>query len=74
MILLDATAASWGLYQLIFGGAALVALYSVYTWYEGHRDKDILVKRRGRILLLFSVITMLAAAVVSLMITRRLPF
>lgn len=74
MILLDAVEASWGLYQLVFVCGALLAMYSAYVWYEGRREKSADKIRKGKLLFLFAVITMVASAVVSLAITRKLPF
>lgn len=74
MTLLNAVDASWGLYQLIFVCAALLAMYSAYAWYEGRRDKNENGIRRARLLMLFAVITMVATAIVSFSITRKLPF
>jgi hypothetical protein len=74
ILLLDAGGAAWGLYQLIFVCAVLLSLYSGYTWYEGRRDKNPLTERRGRLLLLLAVITMIATSFVSYGITRKLPF
>ncbi len=73
-ILLDATAASWGLYQLVFVCAALLAMYSAYIWYEGRRDKEPEIIRRGKLLFLLAVVTMVATAFVSFAITQKLPF
>ena len=74
MILLNAVDASWGLYQLIFVCAALVAMYSAYAWYEGRRDKSEAGTRRAKLLMLFAVITMVATVLVSFAITKKLPF
>jgi len=74
MILLNATDASWGLYQLIFVCAALLSMYSAYAWYEGRRDKNENGIHRARLLMIFAVITMVATAIVSYLITRKLPF
>jgi hypothetical protein len=74
ILLLDAGGAAWGLYQLIFVCAVLLSLYSGYTWYEGRRDKNTEVERRGRLLLLLAIITMVAVSFVSFAITRKLPF
>ena len=74
ILLLDAGGAAWGLYQLIFVCAVLLSLYSGYTWYEGRRDKNTEVERRGRLLLLLAIITMVAVSFVSFTITRKLPF
>lgn len=74
LFLLDAVGAALGLYQLIFVAAVLLSLYSAYTWYEGRRDKDPHTERRGRVLFLLAVITMVAVSLVSFAITRQLPF
>jgi hypothetical protein len=74
MILLDAVEASWGLYQLVFVFGALLAMYSAYVWYEGRREKSADKIRKGKLLFLFAVITMVASAMVSFAITRKLPF
>lgn len=74
MILLNATEASWGLYQLVFVGGALLAMYSAYAWYEGRRDKSEDGIRRAKLLFLLATVTMVAAAVVSFAITHKLPF
>jgi uncharacterized membrane protein len=74
LFLLDATNAALGLYQLIFVCAVLLSLYSSYTWYEGRRDKEPLTERRGLILFLLAVITMIATSFVSYLITGSLPF
>lgn len=74
MILLNATEASWGLYQLIFVCAALLALYSGYAWYEGRREQNEAASNRGKLLLLLALVTMVATAVVSLAITKKLPY
>jgi hypothetical protein len=74
MILLNASDASWGLYQLVFVCAALLAMYSAYAWYEGRRDKIENRISRGKLLMLFAIITMVATAIVSFAITRKLPF
>lgn len=74
LFLLDATAASWGLYQLVFVCAALLAMYSAYIWYEGRRDKEPEIIRRGKLLFLLAVVTMVATAFVSFAITKKLPF
>ncbi len=74
ILLLDAGGAAWGLYQLIFVCAVLLSLYSGYTWYEGRRDKNTEVERRGRLLLLLAIITIVAVSFVSFAITRKLPF
>lgn len=74
MNLLNATDASWGLYQLIFVCAALLAMYSSYAWYEARRDKNPDGVRRGKMLLLLAVVAMAATAAVSFAITRKLPF
>ena len=74
MNILNATDASWGLYQLIFVCAVLLAMYSSYAWYEGRRDSDTEGIRRARLLLLLAVVTMVATAMVSFAITRKLPF
>ena len=74
LFLLDATEAALGLYQLIFVCAVLLSLYSAYTWYEGRRDKEPLVERKGRILFLLAIITMVAVSFVSYAITGQLPF
>lgn len=74
MTLLNATDASWGLYQLVFVGGALLAMYSAYAWYEGRRDKSVDGVRKAKLLFLFAIIAMVAVAFVSFAITRRLPF
>jgi multisubunit Na+/H+ antiporter MnhB subunit len=74
MILLNATEASWGLYQLVFVGGALLAMYSAYAWYEGRRDKSEDGIRRAKLLFLLATVTMVAVAVVSFAITHKLPF
>ncbi|ULQ52473.1 hypothetical protein [Flavihumibacter fluvii] len=74
MIQLNATEASWGLYQLIFVCAALLSMYSGYAWFESRRDKSENGLRRAKLLLLFAVITMVATALVSFAITKKLPF
>jgi hypothetical protein len=74
MMLLNATGASWALYQLIFVCAALLAMYSSYAWYEAFREKNADGLRRAKLLLLLAIVTMLATAVVSLAITQHLPF
>lgn len=72
--LLDATGAALGLYQLVFVIGVFLALYSAYTWYEGRRDKEPLIAKRGKLLFLLAVIIMVTASVVSVAITTRLPF
>lgn len=74
IFLLDAGGAAWGLYQLIFVCAVFLSLYSGYIWYEGRRDKNPDVERKGRLLLLLAIITMVAVSFVSFAITRKLPF
>ncbi|MBC6490943.1 hypothetical protein ACFSQD_15740 [Flavihumibacter stibioxidans] len=74
MNLLNATDASWGLYQLIFVCAALLAMYSSYAWYEGRREANAESVRRARLLLLLAVIAMVATAMVSFAITGKLPY
>jgi hypothetical protein len=74
MTLLNGADATWGLYQLIFTGGALLAMYSAYAWYEGKRFKDTEAIRRARLLLLLAVVVMVATAFVSLAITRKLPY
>ncbi len=74
LFLLDATAASWGLYQLVFVCAALLGMYSAFLWYEGNRDKHPEGARRGKLLFLLAVVAMVATAFVSVAVTRQLPF
>jgi uncharacterized membrane protein YidH (DUF202 family) len=74
MNLLNATEASWGLYQLIFVCAALLAMYSSYAWYEARREKNQEGIRRAKLLLLLAVVTMVATAFVSVAITNKLPY
>lgn len=74
MHLLNAIEASLGLYQLIFVCASLLALYSLYALYEARREDNTNALRRARLIMLLSVVTMLATAVVSFAITSRLPF
>ncbi|HEY8399030.1 MAG TPA: hypothetical protein VIK80_13900 [Flavihumibacter sp.] len=74
LIILDAAGAGLGLYQLFFVCAAMLSLYSAYTWYEGRRDKNPLVSRRGKLLLLLALVLMLITSMVSYKLTGQLPF
>ena len=74
MIFLNASEASWGLYQLIFVAAALLALYSAYAWYEARREHSPERVRRAKLLLLLAAVTMTATAFVSIAVTNKLPY
>jgi uncharacterized membrane protein YidH (DUF202 family) len=74
MTLLNASDASWGLYQLIFVCAALLAMYSSYAWYEARREANSEGVRKAKLLLLLAVVAMIATAAVSVAITNKLPY
>lgn len=71
--LLNANAASYYLYVVIFAGSAFFTAYGARQLYTAAKLKDEHLQRRARFILLFALITLLCTAVVSFLLTGVFP-
>ena len=71
--LLNANAASYYLYVLIFAGAAFFTAFGARQLYTAVKSKDEHLKTKARFILLFALITLLCTAIVSFLLTGVFP-
>ncbi len=73
MVLLNATAATYTLYLLLFGGFAVALLYGFKMLYNAIETKDEDAIRRAKFVLMFAAIAIICIAIVCFAITGKLP-
>ncbi len=71
--LLNAGAAAFQLYVVLFTACLLLLLWSLRLLYKGFATKDEYLLRKAKMLVLLSVIGMLCIAVVSFALTGKMP-
>jgi len=72
-ILLDAVAASFYLYAVIFAASFFALFYGIRMLYKAVANKDEEGIRKSKFILLFAVIAMLCVTIVCFFITGKLP-
>lgn len=73
MILLNANAATYTFYVLLFAGFAITLLYGFKMLYKAIETKDEADMRRAKFVLMFAIIGIVCIAIVSFAITGKLP-
>ncbi len=73
MVLLNATAATYTLYVLLFAGFAVALLYGFKMLYNAIETKDEDAIRRAKFVLMFAAIAIICIAIVCFAITGKLP-
>lgn len=73
MVLLNANAATYTFYVLLFAGFAVALLYGFKMLYKAIETKDEAAIRRAKFVLMFATIAIVCIAIVSFAITGKLP-
>ena len=73
MVLLNATAATYTFYVLLFAGFAIALLYGFKMLYNAYQSKEEADLRRAKFVLMFATIAIVCIAIVSFAITGKLP-
>ena len=73
MVLLNAAAATYTFYVLLFAGFAIALLYGFKMLYNAYQSKEEAALRRAKFVLMFATIAIVCIAIVSFAITGKLP-
>jgi heme/copper-type cytochrome/quinol oxidase subunit 2 len=73
MILLNATAATYTFYALLFSVFIATLLYGCKILYQSIQSKDEAAIRRAKFILMFAIIALVSIGIVCFAITGKLP-